>query len=91
MQVKERFSFVDALRGIAALAVVLFHAFEGNHIPQLIPVMPRWITDIIDHGNLGVAIFFVLSGFVIAQVALSLVLLVSAGLLIRSNRFVRSG
>ena len=67
MQVKERFSFVDALRGIAALAVVLFHAFEGNHIPQLIPVMPRWITEIIDHGNLGVAIFFVLSGFVIAH------------------------
>ena len=67
VQAKERFCFVDALRGIAALAVVLFHASEGHHIPQLIAVLPRWITEIVGHGNLGVALFFVVSGFVIAH------------------------
>src|SRR5687767_8776 len=62
-----RFTFVDALRGVAALAVVLFHAVEGGHIPDLMAVMPAWLTAMISHGHLGVAVFFVLSGFVIAH------------------------
>lgn len=60
---KGRFAFVDALRGFAALAVVLFHAIEGDHVRSL----PEWLRIIIGHGHLGVAIFFVLSGFVIAH------------------------
>jgi peptidoglycan/LPS O-acetylase OafA/YrhL len=63
---KERFVFIDALRGMAALSVVLFHAIEADHIPALKTAMPKWFVLILEHGNLGVAIFFVLSGFVIA-------------------------
>jgi peptidoglycan/LPS O-acetylase OafA/YrhL len=61
-----RFTLVDALRGVAALAVVLFHAAEGNHIPNLLAAAP-WLGSLLSHGHLGVAIFFVLSGFVIAH------------------------
>jgi peptidoglycan/LPS O-acetylase OafA/YrhL len=62
-----RFSLVDALRGIAALSVVLFHAIEGKHITELAEAMPAWLRTALEHGGLGVAIFFVLSGFVIAH------------------------
>jgi peptidoglycan/LPS O-acetylase OafA/YrhL len=62
-----RFTFIDGLRGIAALSVVLFHAFAGGHTPMLherLPALAQWP---LLHGNLGVSIFFVLSGFVIAH------------------------
>jgi peptidoglycan/LPS O-acetylase OafA/YrhL len=62
-----RFTLVDALRGVAALSVVLFHAVEGNHIPALFGAMPAWLQTVLEHGNCGVAIFYVLSGFVIAH------------------------
>ena len=63
----ERFLFIDAMRGIAAMLVVLFHANEGKHIPTLFQNLPRWFQLIIENGNHGVAIFFVLSGFVISH------------------------
>lgn len=63
---KSRFSFVDALRGIAALSVVLFHANAGKHITELFEAMPSWLQLILSHSN-GVAVFFTLSGFVIAH------------------------
>jgi peptidoglycan/LPS O-acetylase OafA/YrhL len=62
-----RFKFVDALRGIAAVSVVLFHLKEGKHIPNLYVLMPKWLQTLFDHGVLGISIFFVLSGFVIAH------------------------
>ncbi len=59
----KRFHFIDALRGVASFGVVLFHAVEGNHINQL----PTYIRGLAEYGRLGVPIFFVISGFVIAH------------------------
>jgi peptidoglycan/LPS O-acetylase OafA/YrhL len=62
-----RFALVEELRGLAAMAVVLFHAHEGGHIPLLMSYLPAWIRWPIENGHLGVSVFFVLSGFVIAH------------------------
>src|ERR1700722_5425426 len=64
---KIRFPFVDVLRGVAASAVVFFHAAEGGHITELFEKAPPGIQTLLRHGDFGVAIFFVLSGFVIAH------------------------
>jgi peptidoglycan/LPS O-acetylase OafA/YrhL len=62
------FALVQALRGLAAFWVVLFHASEGHHIDALRRAMPAFINSLIfDAGHFGVAIFFALSGFVIAH------------------------
>lgn len=57
---KKHFLVLDALRGVAAVVVVLFHALEvfsgGDHTKQLI-----------NHGYLAVDFFFMLSGFVMAH------------------------
>jgi peptidoglycan/LPS O-acetylase OafA/YrhL len=63
----QRFTFVDALRGLAALSVVLYHAYEGNHITGLLAHLPAWVTHLLKQGGIGVAVFFVLSGFVISH------------------------
>jgi peptidoglycan/LPS O-acetylase OafA/YrhL len=62
-----RFLFIDALRGLAALSVVLFHAWEGRHVDELLAAMPAPARVPFHYGALGVQIFFVLSGFVIAH------------------------
>jgi len=62
-----RFLFLDALRGIAALGVVLHHALEGKHIDGLASILPGWTVAALEHGGLGVGIFFAISGFVIAH------------------------
>jgi peptidoglycan/LPS O-acetylase OafA/YrhL len=62
-----RFAFVDALRGLAALSVVLYHAYEGSHIAGLLAHLPAWVTHLLRQGGIGVAVFFVLSGFVISH------------------------
>lgn len=60
-----RLAFADGLRGLAALWVVLFHLSEGKHVEALKGVLPRPLSFMLfDAGHLGVAIFFVLSGFV---------------------------
>lgn len=65
---KVHFYFVDALRGIAALWVVLYHAVQEKRLALLTSVLPHWFVDVVfNWGSLGVAIFFVLSGFVIAH------------------------
>ena len=62
-----RLEFADGIRGLAALWVVLFHASEGGHLNRLKAVLPSVAsTALFDWGHLGVAVFFVLSGFVMA-------------------------
>ncbi len=63
----ERYVFIDALRGLAALAVVFFHAKQGQHLDALYPHIAWPFTFLFSHGALGVQVFFVLSGFVIAH------------------------
>jgi peptidoglycan/LPS O-acetylase OafA/YrhL len=63
----EVFGLVHALRGVAATWVVLFHASEGRHIDQVRASLPEWLHPLFDLGDNGVAIFFALSGFVIAH------------------------
>ena len=60
-----RLSFADGIRGLAALWVVLFHASEGGHLDHLKAALPAFASRaLFDWGHLGVAVFFVLSGFV---------------------------
>lgn len=63
-----RILFADGLRGLAALWVVLFHAAEGKHVQAFQAVLPPWLsTFAFDWGHLGVAVFFVLSGYVMVR------------------------
>ncbi len=65
---KVHFYFLDALRGIAVLWVILFHAPLDGRLVQLTSVLPQWVVNIVFNcGGFGVPIFFVLSGFVIAH------------------------
>ena len=55
-----RLAIIDGLRGVAAMLVVLFHLSEVANLRDL-PVV-GWL---LAHGNFGVEVFFVISGFVI--------------------------
>ena len=61
----ERYLAVDSLRGIAALAVTFFHlhhqAFKGVNSEII-----AFLSAVLQYGYLGVPVFFVISGFVIA-------------------------
>lgn len=63
----QRYAFLDALRAIAAMGIVLYHAIEGHHVTSLVAALPTWFGGIFAVCGLGVAIFFPLSGFVIAN------------------------
>ena len=58
---------IDALRGFAAIAVMLYHFVGYFKISGVEPQFGKWIVDIASHGKLGVIVFFVLSGYVIAM------------------------
>jgi peptidoglycan/LPS O-acetylase OafA/YrhL len=63
----ERLQLLDATRGIASLAVAAFHIYVFSSVgPELAKAIPRWADAVLTHGSLGVDIFFVLSGLVIA-------------------------
>ena len=65
----ERNGFIDSLRALAALWVVLFHLSEGRHIEELKAAVNDSLFHVLfDIGHLGVAIFFVLSGYVMAMI-----------------------
>ncbi|WP_114228207.1 MULTISPECIES: acyltransferase family protein [Sphingomonas] len=61
-----RFQTIDALRGVAALFVVLFH-LGGSALPKLASPATTALTS---WGWTGVELFFVISGFVIPHVLL---------------------
>ena len=57
LKTKSHFEVLDGLRGIAAVAIVIFHFMEWAY--------PDFSKNFIGHGFLGVDFFFCLSGFVI--------------------------
>ncbi|WP_423148386.1 acyltransferase family protein [Rubrolithibacter danxiaensis] len=57
LETKKHFEILDGLRGVAALAIVIFHFMEW--------VYPDSSKNFIGHGFLAVDFFFCLSGFVI--------------------------
>jgi peptidoglycan/LPS O-acetylase OafA/YrhL len=57
LQTKHHFDILDGLRGIAALAIVVFHFMEWVYVDAS--------KNLIGHGFLAVDFFFCLSGFVI--------------------------
>lgn len=61
----QRFRFLDSLRGIAALYVTIFH-FYSILKDKTDFILPSLLNSILLEGTIGVQIFFVLSGFVIA-------------------------
>lgn len=64
-----RMAFLDGLRGIACVSVLLCHLFvpEISAISEsLKAVVPAFLPALLGHGDLGVEVFFVVSGFVIA-------------------------
>ena len=58
LKTKQHFQILDGLRGVAALAIVVFHFMEW--------VYSDFSLNFIGHGFLAVDFFFCLSGFVIA-------------------------
>jgi peptidoglycan/LPS O-acetylase OafA/YrhL len=61
-----RFLFVDALRGIAALMVVLHHAPMSTVLGNVVQdTIPEGLDAFLKAGALGVPVFFILSGFII--------------------------
>jgi len=58
LKTKQHFEILDGLRGIAAIAIVIFHFMEW--------VYTDYSKNFIGHGFLAVDFFFCLSGFVIA-------------------------
>ncbi len=69
-----RLLFIDGLRGVAALLVMLFH-FYTPKVSPLYALMHDWMPASLEwvllSGYVGVEIFFVLSGFVIAYTLLN--------------------
>ena len=61
---ESRIEFLDGLRGVAILLVILFHAYANR--PELVPFGNTYAKfPIFAYGWLGVDLFFIISGFVI--------------------------
>ena len=64
---KRRLRFIDGLRAIAAVWVVLTHFYHNSpYVDYFSSVFPSLLCKFMWKGYLGVVIFFVISGFVIA-------------------------
>jgi peptidoglycan/LPS O-acetylase OafA/YrhL len=60
-------AFMDGMRGLAILMVVLYHLDEALHVPLGVHIGSVWfgIKHFVDAGFLGVEVFFFISGFVL--------------------------
>ncbi len=75
-----RFLALDGLRGVAALAVLVFHMFWNSAGAEaLAEWMPGPVIDATGLMRSGVAIFFVISGFVIAYTTANMRTLLEGG------------
>jgi peptidoglycan/LPS O-acetylase OafA/YrhL len=69
---RPRYDSLDAWRGTACLMVILYHASLTQQIHAALPAdgvvdaLARWVLTATSHGNAGVALFFVISGYCIA-------------------------
>lgn len=62
-----RSTYIDALRGIAAFSVACYHITRYGPLPEpASEKIPGFLQVWFDHGWMGVQVFFVISGFVIA-------------------------
>ncbi|CAN5705493.1 hypothetical protein BH09PLA1_BH09PLA1_30050 [soil metagenome] len=67
-----RFTHLDGLRGLAALYVVLHHAWaEVAWTASGLPAIVKQLTHFLSHGTLAVDVFIVLSGFVLMMPVLA--------------------
>jgi peptidoglycan/LPS O-acetylase OafA/YrhL len=63
---------LDFLRLLAAIIVVAFHVTFGNYVLHFNPVRyPTFVTEVARYGNIGVPVFFFISGLVILNSAAS--------------------
>lgn len=67
-QVRNHIPGLDGVRGLAILAVMIFHIFESNHIYKARGVISGKLLSIALYGWSGVDLFFVLSGFLITGI-----------------------
>jgi peptidoglycan/LPS O-acetylase OafA/YrhL len=83
-----RLEGLDALRGIAAMCVVLYHFSHGKHMPAAAQAMP-WLETGFAFGHLGVAVFFVLSGVVMATAVHRVTMTAGNAVQFLKRRFIR--
>jgi len=64
-QTRKNYDFLDGIRGLAALLVVLYHAYLFTGSTGEIAAEMPWVKLLIGWGYLGVPVFIVVSGFVL--------------------------